>query len=148
MDRPAACFGEDLALGREGLRQGAGAVGSSSALGIVGCCCSRNAFRSCLLLAPGRNHLLTSVLGACVQDLSDSKIARFEPSRERLKMRKEHAEILIRQIWSSGLQGTGSRRESDMLALTKDSPLVSSPWQSSGLQTPRSEAVPPRRSES
>lgn len=63
-------------------------------------------------------------------------------------MRKEHAEIQIRQIWSSGLQGTGSRRESDMLALTKGSPLVSSPWQSSGLQTPRSEAVPPRRSES
>ena len=83
MDWPAACLGEDLALRREGLRQGAGAVGSSSALGMPGCCCSRNAFRSCLLLAPGRNHLLTSALGACVQDLSDSRTVCSGPYRGR-----------------------------------------------------------------
>ena len=105
MDRPAACFGEDLALRREGLRQGAGTLGSSSALGMPGCCCSRNAFRSCLLPAPGRNHLLTSALGACVQDPSDSRIVRFGPCKEKAseEHQEEHAEVLSRQIWRSGL---------------------------------------------
>ena len=50
------------------LRQGAGALGSSSALGMPGCFCSRNAFRLCFCPDPGRNHLVTSSFAPCTQE--------------------------------------------------------------------------------
>ena len=49
------------------LRQGAGALGSSSALGTPGCCRSRNALRLFCVAEPGRNHLLTSCFLSCAQ---------------------------------------------------------------------------------